>query len=148
MTRQDIGSSLQEGSRTHRDYRKPPSGRKCGGAVGGPCRRQTPAIARRRKPNSLEQSRRLQSLLEDLERPDLTGERLRAMRSVEVLELIGTAEARGVLEELAKGLTAVRLTREAASGVAALTVPGKASAAGASAKRGTSVHWGLFLPSF
>lgn len=73
-----------------------------------------PALrAAARKPSSLEQSRRLQSLLEDLGRPDLTGERLRAVRSVEVLELIGTAEARGVLEELAKGLTAVRLTREA-----------------------------------
>src|SRR5207248_2289144 len=62
---------------------------------------------------SLEQSRRLQPLLVALDRLDLTGDRLRAARAVEVLESIGTAAARKVLKNLATGLTEARLTREA-----------------------------------
>jgi WD40 repeat protein len=67
----------------------------------------------RKNATSLEQSRRLQPLLDDLERLDLTGDRLRAARAVEVLESIGTAAARKVLENLATGLSEARLTREA-----------------------------------
>jgi WD40 repeat protein len=61
---------------------------------------------------SLEQARRLKPLLDDLEHLDLTGDRLRAARAVEVLESIDTAAARKVLENLATGLAEARLTRE------------------------------------
>jgi DNA-directed RNA polymerase specialized sigma24 family protein len=40
-------------------------------------------------------------------------EQLRALRAVEALELAGTAEARHLLEELANGAPAARLTQEA-----------------------------------
>ncbi len=66
-----------------------------------------------KKANSLEQSRRLQSLLDDLDRLDPSGDRLRAARAVEVLESIGTAAARKVLLNLATGFAEARLTREA-----------------------------------
>jgi WD40 repeat protein len=66
-----------------------------------------------KNPNSLEQGRRLQRLLDDLYRLDLTGDRLRATRAVEVLESIGSAGARKVLESLATGFAEARLTQEA-----------------------------------
>jgi hypothetical protein len=44
-------------------------------------------------------------------------DRLRALRSVEVLERVGSAEARSVLGELAKGASGARLTRDAAEAV-------------------------------
>jgi WD40 repeat protein len=65
-----------------------------------------------KKPADLEQARRLQSLLVDLERLDLTGECLRAVRAVEVLESIRNPGARAVLEKLATGQSAARLTQE------------------------------------
>ena len=39
--------------------------------------------------------------------------RLRELRAVQVLEFIGTAAARGVLQDLAKGVTEASLTRHA-----------------------------------
>jgi WD40 repeat protein len=67
----------------------------------------------RKNATSLEQARRLQPLLDDLDRLNLTGDRLRAARAVEVLESLDTAAARKVLENLATGFAEARLTREA-----------------------------------
>jgi RNA polymerase sigma factor (sigma-70 family) len=59
---------------------------------------------------SLEVRRRLQQILQGI---DSKLEALRAVRAVEVLEWIGTADAVRLLEELAKGAEEARLTREA-----------------------------------
>jgi WD40 repeat protein len=58
---------------------------------------------------TLEARRRIERLLVRLEGP----EQLRRIRAVEVLEGIGSPEARRVLEQLAGGLPEARLTREA-----------------------------------
>jgi hypothetical protein len=65
-----------------------------------------------KKGSSLEVRRRIEGLLDRLWQ-DPSGERLRELRSVEVLEYLGTAEAREILRGLAKGAAAARLTREA-----------------------------------
>jgi hypothetical protein len=52
-------------------------------------------------------------LLARLEGNTLSEELLQAMRAVELLERIGTLEARQVLEHLAKGVAGARLTEEA-----------------------------------
>jgi hypothetical protein len=65
------------------------------------------------KPASLEQRQRLQNLVKELGSPRLSGEELQRFRGVEVLERIGTAEARRVLAGLAKGAPGSRFTREA-----------------------------------
>jgi hypothetical protein len=62
---------------------------------------------------SAETRQRVEPLLADLERPANSPERLRVLRAVEVLEYIGTAEARQVLEALAGGMPEARLTQEA-----------------------------------
>jgi WD40 repeat protein len=68
---------------------------------------------------TLEMRRRLQDLLEDLarhpQRP--SPELLRQLRAVEVLERIGTPEARTLLESLARGAAGARLSREARAAV-------------------------------
>jgi hypothetical protein len=73
---------------------------------------------------ALEGKRRLQALLADLE-PQLVGgsppQRLRELWAVQVLESLGTAEARQVLQVLAKGVPEASLTREAQSALARLT---------------------------
>jgi hypothetical protein len=61
---------------------------------------------------SEEMRRRLKELL-DLPRPVPSGEALRTLRAIQVLERIGTPEARGVLKKLAGGAAAARETREA-----------------------------------
>ena len=66
-----------------------------------------------KKPLSAEARRRVQALVDLLEGPLTHPERLRAVRGVEVLERIGSAEALAVLEALAKGAPGTRLTREA-----------------------------------
>jgi hypothetical protein len=64
---------------------------------------------------SAEQTRRLNAVLGAAEAPVLAaGERLRAVRSVAVLERVGTPDARELLGRLAKGVPGARLTREAA----------------------------------
>jgi RNA polymerase sigma factor (sigma-70 family) len=62
---------------------------------------------------ALEVRRRVQALLERLHAPVTKPELLRSLRAVAVLEDIGTAPARGLLEELARGAPEARLTREA-----------------------------------
>jgi WD40 repeat protein len=61
----------------------------------------------------LELATRVEKLLEKLSGPITDADRLRELRAVEVLERIGTAEARAVLEGMAKGHPGARLTREA-----------------------------------
>jgi hypothetical protein len=65
---------------------------------------------------SLDKRRRLESLLRALEGPP-SGEALRELRAVAVLERVGTPEARGLLKELARGGADARLTREAKASV-------------------------------
>jgi hypothetical protein len=63
---------------------------------------------------SPEVRRRMEDLLEGLNHPGpLEGEALRGVRAVQVLEGIGTREAREVLGKLVKGMPEARLTREA-----------------------------------
>jgi WD40 repeat protein len=63
----------------------------------------------------LEARRRLERLLGRIQRERLapSGEALRAVRGVEVLERLGTPEARRALEALARGAPGARLTEEA-----------------------------------
>jgi hypothetical protein len=63
------------------------------------------------KKPSLEARRRLEELLAKLD--SWSGERLRAQRTTTVLEHIGTAEARQILEKLAKGAPEAQWTIEA-----------------------------------
>jgi HEAT repeat protein len=60
----------------------------------------------------LEARRRAEELLDQLARPLTDPEWLRRLRAVETLERIGTAEARGLLQTLAEGAAASRITRE------------------------------------
>jgi hypothetical protein len=62
---------------------------------------------------SLEVCRRLEALLDLVERQPFSREQLHVLRAVEVLEHIGTPEARRVLGELAKDTPAARLTKAA-----------------------------------
>jgi hypothetical protein len=64
-------------------------------------------------PASPEVRRRVEDLLERRGRQGLSAERLRELRAVELLESIGTAEARQVLGVLAQGERQAGLTREA-----------------------------------
>jgi WD40 repeat protein len=67
---------------------------------------------------SAEQRRRIADVLEKSESTtESDPERLRALRCVEVLERVGSAETQSVLGELAKGTAGARLTREAAGAV-------------------------------
>jgi WD40 repeat protein len=61
----------------------------------------------------LEVRQRLEHLLEKLAGPITDAERLRAHRSLEILEHIGTPEAKAVLQTLARGAPEARLTQEA-----------------------------------
>jgi hypothetical protein len=69
----------------------------------------------------VEVRRRVEKLLGPLERVLLTGERLRAERALEVLEHVGTAEARRLLQDLAAGAPAARLSRAAAASLGRLS---------------------------
>ena len=71
---------------------------------------------------SLEMRRRLQGLLDDIARP--SGKILRQLRALEVLERIGTPEARTLLETLARGAAGARLSREARAAVQRLSTRG------------------------
>jgi WD40 repeat protein len=61
---------------------------------------------------SAEQRRRIEAILDSFTAAP-SGEALRHLRAVEVLERIGTPESRQVLQRLAGGLPTARLTREA-----------------------------------
>jgi hypothetical protein len=60
---------------------------------------------------ALEPRRRIESLLEKLRTP--SGDQLRQLRAIQVLEYAATPEARRLLETLAKGAEGGPLTREA-----------------------------------
>jgi hypothetical protein len=63
---------------------------------------------------SLQAQQQIEKLLEkQVTGQSLTSDELRALRAVEVLERIGTPEARQVLAELAQGAEGSSLTREA-----------------------------------
>jgi len=64
---------------------------------------------------SVEARRRIVDLLDALVRTQVTPEELQAIRGVEILERIGTADARACLTALAKGDPFARSTHEAAA---------------------------------
>jgi WD40 repeat protein len=69
---------------------------------------------------SLDVRRRMEELLERLDDPTSVPEHLRALRAVEVLEMIGTPEARRVLRDLAGGAPEALLTQHARAALARL----------------------------
>ena len=62
---------------------------------------------------SLEIRRRLEPMLDELTGSILTPEQIRVVRAIEVLDKIGTPEARQVLERLASGAAGSLTTRQA-----------------------------------
>jgi hypothetical protein len=62
---------------------------------------------------SAEKQRRVEELLKALKQKQFVPEVARGLRGVEVLEAIGSAEAKAVLQELAKGVPEAELTVEA-----------------------------------
>src|SRR5207249_4170107 len=80
------------------------------GESAGPALRQ--ALAGR---PSVEVRRRLEGLLDKVQKAVLPSHQLRGVRAIEVLESIGTPEARQVLERVAGGAPNVLLTQEAAA---------------------------------
>jgi WD40 repeat protein len=69
----------------------------------------------------LDVCRRIDQLLSRLDEPIASPVRLRELRAITVLEYAGTAPARQVLENLAKGAPEARLTREAKASLERLT---------------------------
>src|SRR5205085_7558144 len=65
---------------------------------------------------SVEMKRRIEGLLSMLA-PTPKGERLRHLRAIEILEHIGTADARRLLEKLSSGVDDDPLTQEAKASV-------------------------------
>lgn len=76
----------------------------------------------KRHPPSTEVRRRLEGLLLHLENSAVAPEELRALRALEVLERIGTPEARQVLAVLASGSAVAPLTQEARAALLRLEV--------------------------
>jgi hypothetical protein len=66
---------------------------------------------------SLEVRQRVDKLLEKAHGPVRVPEQIRALRALEVLELIGSAEARQLLEQLGQGAAEARVTQEAKAAV-------------------------------
>ncbi len=99
-------------------------------AVRQPAERQLRQLGERAEPalrealrqeRTIEPKRRTEALLAALSPAGLlSGEALRALRAVHVLEHAGTAEARQLLERVAGGVPTARLTREAAAALARL----------------------------
>jgi hypothetical protein len=84
-----------------------------------------PAIRRAllRKPE-FDTRRRMENLLERLvPKRSLTASELRTVRAVEVLEHVGTSEARQILKDASGGLSEALLTREASAALARLPGP-------------------------
>jgi hypothetical protein len=71
---------------------------------------------------TLELRRRVEALLAPLDDPVRGKERLRTVRALEVLERIGSSEARDLLQSLAEGAPGAWLTRQAQAAVKRLTV--------------------------
>jgi hypothetical protein len=69
---------------------------------------------------SVEVRRRVEQLLEKLREGPTPGEAVREGRALEVLEVIGTPEARAILEKLASGAPAAALTRASKQALARL----------------------------
>jgi WD40 repeat protein len=84
----------------------------------------------------LEARRRLEALQQKVQRRQLPAETVRALRAVEVLEAIGTPEARQQLETLAKGVPEARLTKEAKAALERLT---KQTGANAPSEKGEAL---------
>ena len=61
----------------------------------------------------LEAKRRMQELLDEIRRPVTTPDKLQTLRAIEVLEHIGSPNAKEVLRTLAAGAPEARVTREA-----------------------------------
>ncbi len=80
-----------------------------------------------RSAGSLEARRQLERLLAGIEKAPPTPEQLLARRAVEVLERAGTAEARGVLQALARGAPGAWLTVEARAAAERLAPPAPAA---------------------
>jgi WD40 repeat protein len=77
-----------------------------------------PALRQARQgPLSLEAQRRVDVLLDKLDPQRLTGPTLQMQRGIEVLETMGTPEARRLLEALARGTAEARLTRAAQAAI-------------------------------
>jgi hypothetical protein len=70
---------------------------------------------------SAEARRRLDGMIEKMERTVPAGKRLQALRGIEVLEQIRTPEARALLKLLAEGAPGTRVTREANGSLDRLT---------------------------
>jgi hypothetical protein len=70
-----------------------------------------------RKNPPVEARRRLERLLDGLDARATSGDRLRALRAIEVLERVGTPEARAVLRRVADGAPQARLTEAARAAV-------------------------------
>ena len=70
---------------------------------------------------SLELRQRVEELLEKLEGPVTDPDRARQFRALQLLERIGTPEARQLLEKLAQGAPADRQSQFAAAAVKRLT---------------------------
>jgi hypothetical protein len=62
---------------------------------------------------STEARRRIEQVLQKIDNIGPRGELLRSLRAIEVLEMIGTAEAKAVLQDLAKGAAGASVTRAA-----------------------------------
>jgi WD40 repeat protein len=67
------------------------------------------------KPNNAEVKKRIDALLKAIAVPPPDPERIRQLRAVELLERTGTAEARELLNTLARGDSAARITKDAAA---------------------------------
>ena len=70
-------------------------------------------LALEKKSGTLEQRRRIEALLVRLQEPIAVPSRLRELRAIEVLERIGSADARNIVETLDTGDRDALLTREA-----------------------------------
>jgi RNA polymerase sigma factor (sigma-70 family) len=70
---------------------------------------------------SAEARRQLEALITEHKNQLPTPELLRGLRGIEALEMMGTVEARKVLEALSRGAPAARLTQEAAASLARLS---------------------------
>jgi WD40 repeat protein len=68
-----------------------------------------------------EARRRVQALLDTLQTPNLSGDRLRQWRAVAVLERVASPECKKLLQELATGLPEARLTLAAKDALARLS---------------------------